>query len=209
MPVKLQRASTTADVLNKKYENYEIRDSALKDCFGSIPKKGVWFILGGSGSGKSALSLQIAKELALLGVKVYNNELEEEDSEEYQKRLKTLGMHEVKKFFTIHDSLEELKTRLKKSKAAKIVIINSATYQFKDKEEYFEFANEFKKKKLIIIIAHADGSKPATELERRIMFDAHQKIFCEAYKATNRGRRFNKINTYIIWEDGHKKSTGK
>ncbi|QYS89089.1 hypothetical protein [Flavobacterium davisii] len=118
-------------------------------------------------------------------------------------------MHEVKNFFTIHDPLDELKTRLRKSKSAKIVIINSATYQFKDKEEYFEFANEFKKKKLIIIIAHADGSKPATELERRIMFDAHQKIFCEAYKATNRGRRFNKINTYIIWEEGHKKSTGK
>ncbi|QYS89090.1 hypothetical protein [Flavobacterium davisii] len=42
--------------------------------------------LGGSGSGKSALSLQIAKELALIiGTKVYNNELEEEDSEDYQK----------------------------------------------------------------------------------------------------------------------------
>ncbi|MNG11349.1 hypothetical protein D3C84_948850 [compost metagenome] len=90
-----------------------------------------------------------------------------------------------------------------------MVIINSATYFFKDLQQYHEFAKKYKRRKIIIITGMAKGNNPYSELETKIMYDANKKIFCSGYLAACKGRTIGPNGgTYVIWQEGYEKLRG-
>ena len=72
-----------------------------------------------------------------------------------------------------------------------------------------DFVKKYKKRKLILITGHADGSKPRSELEKDIMYNAKMKIFCNAYATSCKGRTIGPNGgVFIVWQEGHNKVNG-
>lgn len=184
------------------------------DVFGNPQRKGRWFVWGESGSGKSAFIFQLLKEFAQTEKTLLVTNEEERSDEAFQDRFNLFNMHDVKDNLQVIDkeSLQDLAERLRKRNSAQVIIIDSVPYMFVYKgltlQDYFDFVEEFSDR-LIIFIGHADGKKPATEFERRIMYDATQKVFVSGYVATNKGRKFGPYsNQFIIWKKGYEDLMG-
>lgn len=208
----MKKALTVANVINQKVTLIAFSEHAnpLYQAFGNPQNKGIWFVWGGSGSGKSSLILDITKAFCK-DLKAIHNELEEDlDDVDFIGRLKMKNMQDVKEnFLTAQYDHDELCQYLDKRDSPKVVVINSATYFFKDLQQYFDFARKYKRKKIIIISGMAKGNNPYSELETKIMYDANKKIFCSAYLASCKGRTIGPNGgTYIIWQEGYEKTRG-
>lgn len=208
----MKKALTIANIINQKVTLIDFKNSypVLYNAFGNPQNKGVWFVWGGSGSGKSSLLLDIAKAFAT-NLKTIHNELEEDlDDVDFINRLKLKNMQDVKdNYLTASYNYEELCDYLDKRDSPKVVVINSATYFFRDLQQYFEFTNKYKRKKIIIISGMAKANNPYTELETKIMYDANKKIFVSGYLALCKGRTIGPNGgTYIIWAEGYDKVNG-
>ncbi|MNP98700.1 hypothetical protein D3C85_113220 [compost metagenome] len=208
----IKKALTVANVINQKVTliNFSEHANELYQAFGNPQNKGVWFVWGGSGSGKSSIVLDITKAFCR-DLKAIHNELEEDlDDIDFINRLKLKNMQDVKdNFLTAHYNHDELCAYLDKRGSPKVVIINSATYFFKDLQQYHEFAKKYKRRKIIIITGMAKGNNPYSELETKIMYDANKKIFCSGYLAACKGRTIGPNGgTYVIWQEGYEKLRG-
>lgn len=208
----MKKALTVANVINQKVTliDFSETDHDLYQAFGNPQNRGIWFVWGGSGSGKSSLLLDITKAFCK-DLKAIHNELEEDlDDLDFINRLKLKNMQDVKdNFLTAQYDYDQLCTYLDKRDSPKVVIINSATYFFRDLAQYFEFANKYKRKKILIISGMAKGNNPYSELETKIMYDANKKIFCSGYHASCKGRTIGPNGgTYIIWKEGYEKLRG-
>lgn len=208
----IKKALTVANVINQKVTLIEFSDYAndLYQAFGNPQNKGIWFVWGGSGSGKSSLILDITKAFCK-DLKAIHNEREEDlDDVDFINRLKLKNMQDVKdNFLTANYDYEEMCKYLDMRNSPKVIIINSANYFFKDLAQYFEFTKKYKRKKIIIISGMAKGNNPYSELETRIMYDANKKIFCSGYLASCKGRTIGPNGgTYIIWQEGYEKLNG-
>lgn len=210
--VGMKKALTVANIVNQKVSLIDLTAVApeLYQAIGNPQKRGVWFIWGGSGSGKSGLALAITRALCLAdNLKGFLNELEEEtDDDDFIERINNYNMQDVD-FLSASYSYNELCTYLDRRNSPDVVIINSAPYFFKNYDEYFEFSRKYKRRKQIIIIGHAKGSNPFSEMEIKIMFDANKKIFCSGYLASCKGRKIGPNGgSYIIWKKGYEKLQG-
>lgn len=208
----MKKALTVANVINQKVTLIEFSEFAnpLYQAFGNPQNKGIWFVWGGSGSGKSSLMLDITKAFCK-DLKAIHNELEEDlDDVDFIGRLKQKNMQDVKdNFLTAQYDHDELCKYLDKRDSPKVVVINSASYFFKDLQQYYDFAKKYKRRKIIIISGMAKGNNPYSELETKIMYDANKKIFCSAYLASCKGRTIGPNGgTYIIWQEGYEKTRG-
>lgn len=208
----MKKALTVANVINQKVTliNFSEYANDLYQAFGNPQNKGIWFVWGGSGSGKSSLILEITKAFCR-DLKAIHNEREEDlDDVDFIERLKMKNMQDVKdNFLTAQYDYDELCKYLDKRDSPKVVVINSATYFFKDLQQYFDFAHKYKRRKIIIISGMAKGNNPYSELETKIMYDANKKIFCSAYLASCKGRTIGPNGgTYIIWQEGYEKTRG-
>ena len=209
----MKKALTVANVINQKVTLIEFSDYAPKlyQAFGNPQNKGIWFVWGGSGSGKSSLILDIVKAFCLSGLKAIHNEREEDlDDIDFIERIKLKNMQDVKDNFLTRDyDYDEMCAYLDGRNSPKVVSINSATYFFKDLAQYFEFTNKYKRRKILIISGMAKGNNPYTELETKIMYDANKKGFCSGYQATCKGRAIGPNGgTYVIWQEGYEKLRG-
>jgi predicted ATP-dependent serine protease len=210
--VALKKALTVANVINQKVTLIKFSEHAneLYQAFGNPQNKGIWFVWGGSGSGKSSLVLDITKAFCK-DLKAIHNEHEEDlDDVDFIERLKLKNMQDVQdNFLTAHYDYEQLCAYLDKRDSPKVVSINSATYFFKDLQQYYEFTRKYKRKKIIIITGMAKGNNPLTYMEEKIMFDANKKIFCSGYLAACKGRTIGPNGgTYVIWQEGYEKLRG-
>lgn len=208
----MKKALTVANVINQKVTLIEFSEYAIElyQAFGNPQNKGIWFVWGGSGSGKSSLILDITKAFCK-ELKAIHNELEEDlDDVDFIGRLKMKNMQDVNgNFLTSQYSHDELCNYLDKRDSPKVVVINSATYFFKDLQQYYDFAKKYRRRKIIIISGMAKGNNPYSELETKIMYDANKKIFCSAYLASCKGRTIGPNGgTYIIWQEGYEKARG-
>lgn len=213
MEVKLKKALTVANVINKRIKLIEFSDvdPELYNAFGDPQDRGVWFIWGGSGSGKSSLALGITKAFCYKTTALHNELEEEVDDYDFIQRLKLKNMQDVQgNFWTASYNYEELCAFLDKRNSPKVVVINSATYFFEGGiQQYFEFTRRYKRRKIIIILGMAQGKNPYSELEKRIMYDANKKIFCDGYLASCKGRTIGPNGgTYIIWQEGYERLRG-
>ena len=208
----MKKALTVTNIINQKVTLIDFKTTRpqLYQAFGDPQNKGIWFVWGGSGSGKSSLLLDIAKAFAE-NLKTIHNELEEDlDDLDFINRMRLKNMQDVKdNFLTASYNYEELCEYLDKRDSPKVVIINSATYFFKDLQQYFEFTTKYKRKKILVFSGMAKGPNPYSELETKIMYDANKKIFCSGYLAICKGRTIGPNGgTYIIWAEGYEKVRG-
>ena len=151
----------------------------------------------------------LAKELAKFYKTLYNSLEEETDDSDFIDRVALVNMQDVKENFHAQQyNLEELNEYLERRNSDKVVIIDSATYFFKNKVEYFSFKRKWATKKIIIITGHAEGKNLRSELEKDIMYNAKMKVFVSGYLATNKGRTFGTTNNFIIWKEGYDKIRG-
>lgn len=208
----MKKALTVANIINQKVTLIEFSEYAneLYQAFGNPQNKGIWFIWGGSGSGKSSLLLEITKAFCKTLKAIHNEREEDLDDQDFIERMKMKNMQDVKdNFLTANYDYEEMCAYLDGRNSPKVVVINSATYFFKDLQQYFEFTKKYKRRKIIIISGMAKGNNPMTYMEEKIMYDANKKIFCSAYLASCKGRTIGPNGgNYIIWQEGYEKVRG-
>jgi uridine kinase len=177
---------------------------------GKPQDKGIWFVWGSSGSGKSSYLMQLASEFAGKYPVLYNLLEEEPSDSDYIERTKLFKMQDHKKnFHTTSYDPDQLFEYLKKSKRTKVVIIDSLPYFTKDWETYMNLKKSFRNH-IFIFSAHAKGKNPKTDFEDRVMFDARMKIFIDGYLATCKGRTIGSNGgTFIIYKEGYEKLNGE
>jgi uridine kinase len=208
----MKKALTVGNIVNQKVKLIDFENIAPKlyQAFGNPQDRGVWFVWGGSGSGKSNLLLDIVKAFCK-ELKGIHNELEEElDDDDFIKRTTQKNMQDVKdNYVAASYNYKELCNYLDRRNSPQVVLINSASYFFDNLDQYFEFTRKYKNKKIIIIAGMALGNNPYSELERKIMYDANKKIFVSGYLATCKGRTIGPNGgTYIVWQEGYEKLRG-
>ncbi|AOW09486.1 hypothetical protein [Flavobacterium gilvum] len=205
----VKKALTVANIKAQKIKRIPF-SGAFYEAYRQPQNKGVWFIWGGSSSGKSSKVMQTAKEFAKHEKVLYNLLEEELDDSDVIERVDMFDMHDVKDNFLMQKyTLEELTAYLKKRNSPKVVIIDSATYFFKNFAEYLAFKEMFKSK-IIIITGHAQGANPRSELEKDIMYDAKQKIFVSGFLSVCKGRTIGPNGgLFIIWKEGYDKARGE
>lgn len=209
----MKKALTVANIISQKVTLIDFATLApeLYQAVGNPQNKGIWFVWGGSGSGKSSLLLDIVKAFCLSGLRAIFNEREEDlDDVDFIERLKIKNMQDVKDhFLTANYSYDEMCAYLDGRNSPKVVVINSATYFFESLAQYFEFTNKYKRRKIIIISGMAKSNNPYSELEIKIMYDANKKIFCSGYLASCKGRTIGPNGgLYTVWQEGYEKARG-
>ena len=207
---KLKKALTVANIVAQKITRVLFKGEFYQ-AFREPQNKGVWFIWGGSGSGKSYFLMMLAKEFARCNLKTFYNLLEEElDDSDFIERTNTVGMNAVKEHYkaasyNYEQLCQYLDTRGNK---VDVLFIDSGIYFFKSFEQYLEFKRKYRNK-IIVISGHAQGGNPRSELEKSLMYDAKQKIFCTGYLASCKGRTIGPNGgLYIIWQEGYEKIRG-
>ena len=196
----MARALTVTDILTMKKEGLQF-SGAWSDAFGEPERRGIWFIWGQSGSGKTSFTMQLAKELCRFGKVAYDS-LEEGDSLSMKNAIVRAGMQDVKKNFILLncEKMADLSERMAKRRSPDFIIIDSFQYTQMSYKDYIKF-KEANAQKLIIFISHADGHAPAGRAARSVMYDATMKVWVEGYKAFSKGRFFGPKGEYTIWEE--------
>lgn len=210
IPKAIPKALNVANIVNQVVQRIKF-ENEWYEAFKQPQDKGVWFIWGGSGSGKSTFIMMLCKILALLGFKVFLNLMEEEtDDTDFIDRVSFLEMSDVEGNFLARSyEYSDLVVYLKRKQSAKVVVIDSATYFFESFDQYKEFKKMFKDK-IIIITGHATGKNPRSKLEEDIMYDAKMKIFVNGYLALCKGRTIGPNGgRFIIWQDGYNQLHGE
>lgn len=206
--LRLKKVLTVANVQNQSIQRVPFGGDWYQ-AFKRPQSRGVWFVWGSSGSGKSTFLMQLAKQYAYHGKVLYNLLEEEPDDSDYIERMQRCTMNEVEaNFFTQSYNYDELNRYLERRNSPETVIIDSATYLTKDFKEYYELKKRFKHKTLIFS-GHAQGKEPRTEFEKSIMYDAKMKVYVSGYAAYCKGRTIGPNGgVYIIYPDGYEKLQG-
>lgn len=199
---RIKRALTIADIKKKKFKTFDLAYE-WKNHIGNPEQNGVWFVWGNSGHGKSRFLMNLAKELSH-HQKVAYNALEEGARYSIQKNIVESGIQEEHAIMILdREPLVELKERLRKRKAPKVVFIDSLQYTGMTKKQYIELKEEFKET-LFIFNSHAEGKEPLGNIAKFVRYDADVKIRVEGFKAFPMSR-MGGGDAYIIWEDGANK----
>lgn len=207
---KLPKALTVANIINQSVNRIDLPDEWYQ-AFGKPQDKGIWFVWGGSGSGKSVFVMMVCKVMAQLGYKVFLNIMEEEtDDTDFIDRINMLNMNDVKDNFLARSyAYKDLITFLRRKNSPKVVVIDSATYFFENIEEFKALKKMFRNK-IFIITGHANGKNTRSRLEEDIMFDAKIKIFVNGFLALCKGRTIGPNGgRFIIWEEGYNRLNGE
>ncbi|ERI85192.1 MAG: hypothetical protein MR982_10175 [Bacteroides pyogenes] len=195
-----RNAKGVREVLSMKFETLSF-EGAWYDAFGTPERKGVWFIWGNSGNGKTSFVMQLCKELARFGRVAYNS-MEEGACLTMQNTLRRFGMDEVNRRFLLLDneSMEELSLRIKRQKSPDFIVIDSFQYTQMTYRQYIAF-KERHRNKLLIFISHATGTLPTGRSAKSVMFDAALKIYVEGYRAISKGRFIGPVGHFDIWPE--------
>ena len=202
----MRRALSVDELLKKKYDTFKLSDPFYQ-AFGEPEKRGIWFVWGNSGNGKTSFVLQLCKELCMHSRVVYDS-LEEGDCKTMQDSFKRIDMKSTRgRLILTSESMTDLSVRLEKHKSPGIAVIDSIQYAGFGFDQYKEF-KERHKKKLIVFISHADGKKPEGRPAKRVLYDASLKIWIEGFRAYSHGRYIGPTGIYTIWQKGHEKYYG-
>lgn len=195
------RALSISDMEAKKYKVLPF-SGPLYDAFGTPERRGIGFIWGGSGNGKTGLMLQLAKELAQFG-RVGINSLEMGFSMAMRDAIMNAGLLEAKrKIILLQEPISELSERLLRPKSPDFIFVDSFQYSGLNYSQYKDF-KEKHSHKFTYFISHADGKMPSGRAARSVMYDADFKIWVEGYKAFSKGRYIGPNGgIYTIWHEG-------
>ena len=197
---KLTRALTVADLLSYKPKTLPLTGEWL-ECMGAPEQSGGWLIWGGSFSGKTSFSVQLAYELSK-HTRVLYNSLEQGKSESLKQAfiLNNIPLR-AKNLLMVKESYSELITRLNRPKSPNVVFTDSLQYFDITYKEY-KALKELFPKKLFVFISHADQKQPAGSVAKKIRYDADVKIWVEGYKAFAESRVISMGKPYTIYQEG-------
>ena len=195
-----RNAKGVREMISLKYDTLDFKD-AWYDAFGTPERRGVWFVWGNSGNGKTSFVMQLCKYLCRFGRVAYNS-MEEGACLTMQDTLRRFGMMEVNRRVLLIDneSNEQLSLRLKRQKSPDFVDIDSFQYTQMTYRQYIEFKEQHRNK-LIIFISHATGRLPTGRSGKSVMFDATLKIYVEGYRAFSKGRFIGPVGHFDIWPE--------
>ena len=195
-----RNAKGVREMLSMKYNTFDFRGEWY-EAFGLPEKRGVWFVWGNSGNGKTSFVMQLCKYLCRFGRVAYNS-LEEGVSLTMQNTLKRFGMMDVNRRFLLLDAenMEQLEIRLNRQKSPDFIVIDSFQYTMMTFKQYIEF-KERHKNKLLIFISHADGRLPSGRSAKSAMYNADLKIYVEGYRAFSKGRYIGPMKYFDIWPE--------
>lgn len=204
----MKRALSINEVISKKRHTLDFTGEWF-EAFGTPERRGVWFVWGDSGNGKTSFVMQLCKELTKFGRVIYNS-LEEGISVSMQDTIVRARMEEAKNRFGLveGESMEELEERILKRKSPEFYVIDSLQYTRLSFDEYMRF-KEACSKKLVIFISQATGKVPRGAVAQRVMFDSSLKIFVEGFRAISKGRSIGPKGYYTVWEEGAWRYWGK
>ncbi len=183
----------------------------LRKSLGAIDDAFDVFIYGNSGDGKTTFSNQIVKELSPLG-KVLHLLYEEGHSKSVRQAVERTGISQINGYDLMDNcSYEDLEYILSRKKGPRIVIIDSFQYARFTKQQWFALKDKYvkgRRKKIFIIISHADGKKPRGSVATDAMYDAQIKVFVRGKIAFVKSR-YEGSQNYVIWEQGAKDYWGR
>lgn len=207
--MELKKVLTVANIQNTKVERIPF-EGEWYEAFKQPQNRGVWYVWGGSGSGKSSFAMQLAKAFAEHGKTLYNVLEEETDDSDFIDRTIQFQMQDVQhNFHAQRYTLKELNLYLEKRNSAHYIIIDSLPYFLENWQEYQVFKQKWATKKVLVFIGHADGKNPSTDLQKKVMFDAKMKIFISGHLATCKGRTIGPNGgRFIVWQEGYEKARG-
>lgn len=203
-----RNAKGVKEVLSMKFDTLAF-DGDWYEAFGIPERRGVWFIWGNSGNGKTSFVMQLCKYLCRFGRVAYNS-MEEGACLTMQNTLKRFNMQEVNRRFLLIDneSTNELSLRIKRQKSPDFVVIDSFQYTQMSYPQYIKFKEQHRDK-LLILISHATGRLPTGRSAKSVMFDASLKIYVEGYRAFSKGRFIGPRGHFDIWSKEAKKYWGE
>ncbi len=202
----MKRALSIRDVITRNKPTFDF-SGEWAEAFGSPSKTGVWFIWGGSGSGKTSFAMQLCKELSRFGRVAYNS-LEEGADVTMKNTLIRFDMEKTKRMILLDcESIEDMEERMNKRKSPDFYVIDSFQYTQMTYRDY-QYFKEAHRDKLIIFISHADGKMPAGKAAQRVMYDASLKIYVEGGRAFSKGRFFGTKKYFTVWAEGAERYWG-
>ena len=148
--------------------------------------------------------MQLIKMLTHHG-KVMYNDIEEGARLTFQKNIIETGINQdllaIKNLLILDkEPIPLMIDRLRKKKAARVVLINSIQHAGLNQKQYLALKNDFPNT-LFILNSHAEGKEPKGALAKFIKYDADIKIRVEGFKAFP-SSRYGGGDPYTIWEDG-------
>ncbi len=195
-----QRAVSVSQLYKARFKGLDF-DGAFFDSFGRPELTGSWLVWGNSGNGKTRFALQLAKYLCQFGRVAYNS-LEEGNSMSLQQAVMDVDFSPVSRrmIFLDKEPIEEMIARLKKRKSPDVMIIDSVQYTGLKYADYVELMSMFRRK-LFILISHADGKLPEGRVAKSIRYDANVKVWIEGYMAFPMSR-YGGGRPFTIWQEG-------
>lgn len=185
-------------------------EGKFKATLGSLPTGFVIVIMGESGNGKTEVAIQVLKALTPFGKAAWVS-YEQGHGYDLQLAINRNKMEEVNGKVVWLDPnakknpnksyFQELFDAMKKKNSPWLWIIDSLDYIKLSFEEYTIIKNTFGKKKGIIFLAHAEGSKPKLSITSRIGFDGGCTFLVKRYIMHVIKNRFGGKEPYIIWEE--------
>lgn len=196
----MKRAISVSELLTMERETFPL-EGAWREAFGEPERRGVWFVWGQSGSGKTSFVLHLCKELCRYGRVAYDS-LEEGASLTMQRAFERCGMQEVARRLVLLDAepVDALSERLRRRRSPEIVVIDSFQYTHMSFRRYLDFKAAHADK-LLIFISQASGTKPSGRTAESVMYDASLKIWVEGYRAFSKGRFFGPVGHYTVWPE--------
>lgn len=145
-----RNAKGVREVLNMKFDTLPFEGDWF-EAFNTPERRGVWFIWGNTGNGKTSFVMQLCKYLCRFGRVAYDS-LEEGACLTMQNTLMRFQMQEVNRRFLLLDAepLDQLSLRIKRQKAPDFVVIDSFQYTQMTYRQYIEFKEKHRGKLLIL-----------------------------------------------------------
>lgn len=183
----------------------------MKAALGKIDDGFDVFIFGGSGDGKSSFAAQLIKEFSSLG-KILHLLYEEGHSSSVRFNVERSEIHDLPGYELMDNcSYDDLMYLLSRKNSHKIVIIDSFQYARFSKLEWLALKDKYvkgKKKKIFIVISHADGKKPRGSVSVDALYDAQIKVFVKGKIAFVKSR-YEGTRNYVVYEKGARDYWGK
>lgn len=195
----MSRAISIAELYTMRHHSMPF-DGAWADALGMPERTGSWIIWGNSANGKTRFAVKLCKYLAQFGRVAYNS-IEEGASLSLKRAFMDEGMDDVRRNVILLDKepISELVERLKRHKSPDIVFIDSIQHAGLSYREYVELKDSFRKK-LFVLVSHADGKHPEGRVAKSIRYDAFIKIWVEGFRAFPQGR-YGGGDPFTIWPE--------
>lgn len=196
----MNQTFTAKRILGMRFETIRL-GGGWDECVGEVEPRGIWFVWGNAGNGKTSAVVSLCKELAAHGKVLYNSR-EEGASLTMRNTLSRFSMGDLGCRFQLTDlPLGELSERLSQPKSPRFVVVDSFQYMGIGYREFQAFCARHRNK-LLVFVSRADGKRPAGRAACSAMYDASLKIWVEGYKAFSKGRFIGSTGECVIWEEG-------